>query len=707
MKLLPAIAFLLSCFATTVSADSIFFIQNRGAEPALASSWGFYKGGSFVELAEDYGEGEGKFPVGEPSVKGQHSLRLRWRSVSEGDWGVAAAGERWEPYDMTAHTELRFKANGPAAIRREHLPDIALEDTSNRKSSRVWVGDFFNGLNNDPEAWQAVSIPLAAFQPGLQKCDLTRIKTIFFFQRLPDGAEHEMWIDDLRAHAPGTELQVPLPPTGIRATGHHLRVDLRWTPDAIEKLRGYRVYASSSAEGPFLLVSERLDDINLYSDFIGTNGVTRFYRVSSVNAEYDESEMSDVISGTTRAMNDEELLTSVQEAAFRYFWDFGHPVSGLAREASDFNRDLCTIGGSGFGLMNIVVGVERNFITRDEAVERLLKIMRFLDEKAIRHHGAWSHHLNGATGEIIPFSNMDDGVDIVETAFMVQGLLTARAYFDRDTPEEVELRKRATDLWESVKWSAFQRDKNDPVLHWHWSPTKGFELDLPVRGFNECMIVYLLAIASPSYPVPPKFYYDGWANNYWYENGRVYYGHKIWVGPDHGGPLFFTHYSFLGFDPRNKRDRYCNYFENSRNIALVHQAYCAENPKGFKGYSSEVWGMTASRNPFGYAAHAPGAEDNGTITPTAALSSMPYTPDASMAALRRFYEEYGSRIWGPFGFTDAFNPNEDWYADGYLAIDQGTIAPMIENHRTGLCWDKFMANPEIQPMLDAIGWEAE
>lgn len=698
---------LLACVASVAWADAIFFIQNADDQEFLSTSWGFYKDGSSLELGEDYGSGEGKFPVGEPSVKGLHSLRLRWTSAVGGDWGVAAAGERWEPQDMTAHKELRFKVNGPSAIRREDLPDMALEDTANRRSSRVWMGDYLNGLDANTGSWQAVAIPLAAFQPGLQKCDLSDVKTVFFFQRLSSEGEKEMWVDDLRAHAPGTEMAAPVPPAGIVAAGHHLRVDLRWPPDESGSLKGYRVFASDSADGPFEPASHRVDALNLFSDFIGTNGVTRYYRIKSVNLEYDESEWSDVVSGTSRAMNDEELLTSIQEAAFRYFWDYGHPVSGLAREASDFSSDLCAIGGSGFGLMNIVVGADRGFVTREEAVARVLKIVRFLGERATRHHGAWSHQVNGTTGEIVPFSQLDDGVDIVETAYMAQGLLTVRSYFDRDVPEEKELRRLATELWEAIEWDAFQKDADDKVIQWHWSPTKGFELNLPVRGFNECMIVYLLAIASPSHPVPASLYYDGWANNYWYENGNTYYGHKVWVGPEYGGPLFFMHYSFLGFDPRNKRDRFCNYFENGRSVALVQQAYCAENPKGFKGYSSEVWGMTASRNPFGYAAHAPGEADNGTITPTAALSSMPYAPEAAMAALRRFYEEYGSRIWGPFGFTDAFNPSEDWYSDGYLAIDQGTIAPMIENHRTGLCWDKFMANPEIQPMLDAIGWEPD
>jgi hypothetical protein len=216
------------------------------------------------------------------------------------------------------------------------------------------------------------------------------------------------------------------------------------------------------------------------------------------------------------------------------------------------------------------------------------------------------------------------------------------------------------------------------------------------------MIVYLLAIASPTHPVPKELYYNGWAGQS-YVNGSTYYGYKQWVGEPLGGPLFFTHYSFLGFDPRDKSDKFCNYFENNRNITLINRAYCIQNPKKFPGYGELVWGLTASDNPSGYGAHSP-LNDNGTITPTAAISAMPYTPNESIATMKNFYHTYGNKLWGEFGFRDAFNLSQNWFASSYLAIDQGTIAPMIENYRTGLCWDMFMKNPEIPPMLDAIGW---
>lgn len=693
----------ISALTSRLDADHIFFVENLQDEPFAAASWGFWSGASSVQLANDYGEGTGNFPVNtEQSFKARDSLLLKWTSNPGGDWGVAIAGANWVAGDLGGSKSLTFSLNAPAGIQREALPDVALEDTGNRKSSRAWMGDYIAGVDGDSNSWQQVTIPIGAFQPGVNGANLRDIKTVYFLQRLPDGAEHELWIDNVRAVIPGSTAPVPVTPGGLEAKGHHLRVDLRWTPAGDEGEVFYNVYRGDSAEGPFERINEERCAVHLYSDFAGTNGATYYYRVTALNAEFDESEPSEVKSAMTREMTDDELLTSVQEAVFRYFYDFGHPVSGLIRESSR-SGDVCAIGGTGFGLMNIMIGVERGFITREQGVERLLKMVRFLQDKTERYHGAYPHQVYGNSGKTHPFSDKDDGADIVETAYLAQGLLTIRQYFDGDGPEEQELRRRATEIWEGVEWDWFRKTPDGDVLLWHWSPRYEWEMNHVVRGFNECMITYLMAIASPSHPIPASLFNDGWANDYWYENGNTYYGHKVWVGPDHGGNLFFTHYSFLGFDPRNKRDKFCNYFENNRNITLVHRDYAIANPNKWKGYGTNLWGFTASLDPSGYSGHSP-TEDNGTITPTAAISAMPYTPAESMAALRHMYEQYGKKIWGPFGFIDAFNLQVDWYADAVLAIDQGTIAPMIENRRTGLCWKMFMSNPEVQAMVKAIGF---
>jgi len=412
--------------------------------------------------------------------------------------------------------------------------------------------------------------------------------------------------------------------------------------------------------------------------------------------------ISMILSPVTNAvLTDDQLLTEVQETTFSYFWDFAHPVSGLSREGLTHWSEICTSGGTGMGMMTIVVGVERGFVTRTAAAARLLTMLSFLEDDVTRYHGAWPHWFNGSTGATIPFSTNDNGADLVETSYLIEGMLTVRQYFDGADATETEIRTRINRMWEDVEWDWFLNGTD--TLYWHWSPDKGWIMNMPIRGFNETMIAYILAIASPTHSIPASCYYDGWASG-GYANGKEFYGNRLWVGSNYGGPLFFTHYSFLGFDPRNKRDNYCDYFQLSRNIALTHQAYSIDNPLGFVGYGANCWGLTASTNPWGYSAQSP-TNDNGTITPTAAISSIPFTPTESMLALRHFYEDLPS-LWWTYGFRDAFNlsENPDWYSGTFLAIDQGPIVVMIENYRTGLCWDLFMSNPEIQPMLDSIGW---
>jgi hypothetical protein len=395
------------------------------------------------------------------------------------------------------------------------------------------------------------------------------------------------------------------------------------------------------------------------------------------------------------------LLTKIQQHTFRYFWDFGHPVSGLARERNT-SDEIVTSGGSGFGLMAIIVGIERGFITRQQGIERLTTIVDFLGNDAERFHGAWSHWLNGTTGEAIAFSTYDDGGDLVETSFMAMGLLTVKEYLDEGNTLEKELINKIDLLWKGVDWVWYSQGGQN-VLYWHWSPNFQWQMNMPVRGYNEALITYLMAAASPTHPIDPIVYHEGWANNGGIINGSDYYDITLPVGYAFGGPLFFSHYSFMGLDPRNLSDQYANYWEQNTNHTLINRAYCIDNPKEYLGYSGACWGLTASDNHVGYSAHSPD-NDRGVITPTAAISSIPYTPDYSMEAIKFFYYVLGDRLWGEYGFYDAFNLNESWTANSYLAIDQGPIVVMIENYRTGLCWDLFMNNTDVQNGLTKLGF---
>ena len=402
-------------------------------------------------------------------------------------------------------------------------------------------------------------------------------------------------------------------------------------------------------------------------------------------------------------ISDEELLTKVQEQTFKYFWDFAHPTSGLARERNTSGNTV-TIGGSGFGIMSILVGIERGFISRQEGVDRLEKIVNFL-ESADRFHGVWPHWIDGNTGSVIPFSAKDNGGDLVETAFMIQGLLTVREYLNPAILREAEIINTITRLWEEVEWDWYTKGGED-VLYWHWSPDYKWEMDHPIRGWNEALIVYVLAASSPTHAIAPEVYHKGWAGNGEMQNGNSYYGINLPLGDAFGGPLFFAHYSFLGLDPRNLEDQYANYWEQNVHHSLINQQHAVVNPLDYVGYGENAWGFTASDNQEGYAAHSP-ANDKGVITPTAALSSMPYTPERSMDALRHFYYLMGDKIWGEYGFKDAYNPTAQWYASSYLAIDQGPIINMIENYRTGLLWQHFMSASEVRSGLEKLGFTYE
>jgi hypothetical protein len=406
-------------------------------------------------------------------------------------------------------------------------------------------------------------------------------------------------------------------------------------------------------------------------------------------------------------LSDSELLDLVQRQTIKYFWDFGHPVSGMARERSneayDYGNEVVTTGGTGFGIMALIAGVERKWLPRDTVARRLLKMIKFLS-KADSYHGVFPHWMNGATGKTIPFSRKDDGADLVETSFLFEGLLCAREYFNADNNIETQIRNRITSLWNDIEWDWFTRDGRE-VLYWHWSPNNGWAMNFAIRGFNECLITYILAASGTNYPVTADVYHNGWAQSDFFKNGRSFYGYTLPLGFDFGGPLFFSHYSFLGLDPHLLKDKYADYWQQNRNHTLINHAYCVDNPKKFKGYGEDCWGLTACDTYNGYNAFSP-TNDFGTIAPTAALSAFPYTPDFSMKALRHFYEDLGDKIWGEYGFVDAFNETKNWYAKSNLAIDEGPIVVMIENYRTGLFWRLFMNIPEIQNGLKKLGFKS-
>ncbi|NKI25481.1 beta-glucosidase [Arenibacter sp. 6A1] len=424
---------------------------------------------------------------------------------------------------------------------------------------------------------------------------------------------------------------------------------------------------------------------------------------------------AEVIKTNEEEAMDAALLDTIQKQTFDYFWEGAEPISGLARERihmdniyPSHDKDIITIGGSGFGLMAILVGIERGFITQEQAVERYLRILDFL-EKADRFHGVWPHWLK-PDGTTAPFSKKDDGGDLVESAFLVQGLLTVKEFFDKrgTTEAEKSISSRIQKLWEEVEWDWYTKG-GEKVLYWHWSPNYGWDMNFPVGGYNEALIMYVLAAASPTHPIDKEVYDKGWALNGEIAKDTVYYGLETELNHyEHDkspvGPLFWAHYSYLGLNPKGLKDQYGDYWKLNQNHALIHYKHAVANPNNYKGYGENVWGQTSSYSMKGYAGHKPD-QDLGVISPTAALSSMPYTPKESMRFLRYMYQEQDSLI-GKYGPYDAFSFEHNWSLPRYLAIDQGPIPVMIENYRTGLLWDLFMSNKEVQNGLKKLGFES-
>jgi len=409
-------------------------------------------------------------------------------------------------------------------------------------------------------------------------------------------------------------------------------------------------------------------------------------------------------------ISDEALLDTIQFQTFNYFWDGAEPNSGMARERLHMDdiyptspKNTVTIGGSGFGVMAIIVGIDRGFISRNEGQERLTKIVNFL-EKADRFHGAWPHWLNGETGKTVPFSKFDNGGDLVETSFLIEGLLTVSEYFKNGNEAEQQLVSKIDELWKGVEWNWYTKG-GENVLYWHWSPTDDWKMNFRVGGYNECLIMYILAAASPTHPISKKVYDDGWALS-----GKIVSKDSMYNLPlvlnyyEHDdtpiGPLFWAHYSCVGLDPNGLKDQYADYEVLTRNQAKIHHAYAIDNPNNFKGYGDSLWGLTSSYSMKGYAGHRPG-EDLSVIAPTAALSSFPYTPNESMKMLKNLYKNHDTLV-GKYGPYDAFSLQENWYLPRYLAIDQGPIPVMIENYRSGLLWKLFMRNKDVQNGLKKL-----
>lgn len=661
----------------------------------------------------------GKIPVNDSFFHTPgNSLELTFRNSSESNWQAVIYSREKRGMDQFLKPVLfSFWVFCLSEVDENQLPYVQF------MRSDESLSEPFTFRIEKANTWQQICLPLSTLSnfDGEHLEDISAF--VFTGQKITDKEQHTIFIDDLEFLPDFAPFIFAKNPEIISAKGFAMHIDLCWKKITNENIRFVKIYRSENGVD-YKVVGIQQSIFNRFADFTGVSGKKYFYRISFLNNQYDESGFSPTVSAETKAMTDEELLTMVQEASFRYYWEGAESNSGMAKENIPGRQNMIASGASGFGIMALIVGTERGFISREESVARFVQIVNFL-EKAETFHGAYPHFIDGPTGKVEAFfGQQDNGADLVETSFLMQGLLTARQYFTADNASEKLIRDKITQIWEKVEWDWFRQYPESKFLYWHWSPDQAWVINHNLIGWNETMVTYLLAIASPTHPVPASMYYSGWANqdktgqeyrSGWgqttdgsmYTNGKTYFGVKLDVGVSNGGPLFFTHYSYMGYDPHLITDKYTNYFVNNQNIAKINYKYCVSNPKSYQAYGEDGWGLTASDGPFDYSADEPVLwQDHGKLTPTGAISSFPYTPDESMKALKNYYYNFGKFLWGEYGFKDAFDLTHNWCSEIFMGLNQAPMTVMIENYRTGLIWKLFMQNPEVGHGMQMIEKES-
>jgi len=640
-----------------------------------------------------------KVPCSTTAYEGETSLKFNYTSAENGNWRVTIYRPDWSTADISALDSLSFYLFSENEFSAAALPLIGFRAVNKNGSGDVNSQLFPLGNYNEDisvNEWTKVKFPLSVLFNDSESNDLdfTQVKGIIFNQSENNGTSRLILIDEISAFKSLTEIPEV---ENLVATGYDSHAELNWD-FPLEDL-AYRIYASFDGGQNFELRGETSE--NYYLDFVPEQARNSevFYRVVST-FQGNESEPAET-SAQIRDFSDDELLDMVQRYSFRYFWEGAHQATGMALERSNGNGRTAASGATGMGLMAMIVAHEREYRPQAEIKDRILNILEFL-ENCERHHGAWSHWYNADTYETQPFTPDDDGGDIVETSYVAAGLIALKKYFTGTDGKSVQIRETADALWKEIDWDWY-RNGGQNVLYWHWSPNIGFQKNMKVTGWNECLVTYVMAASSPTHGIPKAVYDEGWARNGNMVNSRTFYGHQISLSPDWGGPLFWIHYSNLGINPNGLEDQYANYRQEHVNTAKIHHAYAIDNPLGFENYSGKNWGLTASDDPDGYTAHQPVHNDNGTVSPTAALASMPYTPEESMKALNYFYRERGGDLFGIYGPYDA----RDWVREAYIGIDQGPIVVMIENHRTGLLWNTVMQDADVQAGLDKLGFQYE
>jgi hypothetical protein len=496
------------------------------------------------------------------------------------------------------------------------------------------------------------------------------------------------------------------PPQNLVTRSGDKSIVLHWDTRDQTNLSGYRVYRSSAKDGPFSPATAGLTTSPSFADLSVTNTLDYFYRVIAVSQGGEESLPASIGPVAPHVFaKDDEFLDYIQQTGFDYFWYEANPSNGLIRDRTRPGA-ACSIAAVGFGLTAIGIGIDHGWITRAQGSERVARTLKTFVEKpqgpaaygTIGYNGWFYHFLDMDTG--VRYTRFNTEVSSVDTALLLGGVLYAKQYFAGTNAQETTIRILAERIYDRLDWDWMAR-KSD-VLSMGWHPETGF-LQATWNGYNEAMLLYCLGLAASNHPLPPSAW-SRWAGSYTWATNRS----EPFIT---FGPLFGHQYSHCWIDFRNQADAYVgprcpSYFENSRRATLAQREYCIANPAGHLGYGSNIWGLTACDGPGGYSARGanPVQNDDGTIAPTAAGSSLPFTPEYSLPALRCFYDQFRTNLWTGYGFRDAFNLRANWWGPDVLGIDQGPMVIMIENYRSQSVWRTFMQNPEVQRGLRRAGF---
>jgi len=591
------------------------------------------------------------------------------------------------------------EAEGPTPQRPTWRLSVVNAPTVPPGASDVYLLAVNNGgIDGDMVTWQRIGVSLTDFGPP-GSFDLGQVQAIRFTNGTVATGLRTLWVDYVVGIDRGGKPSGPPPPTFTVQAGDSSIV-LRW--EAVPGAASTHVYRQTAPDAPFEKLTDLATTALHFADLNVENGQSYTYILRSLGPDRVPGPDSDPVAAIPQAGLPDVFLDLLAETTFDYFWQEANPSNGLIKDRSTPNSSS-SIAAVGFGLSAITVGIDREWITREEGRARVRTTLRFFwnapqstAPDATGYRGFFYHFLNMNSGRRSGTTELST----IDTALLLAGVLHMKTYFTENDPAEEEIRALSDSIYARVDWPWTQ--VRPPAISHGWRPESGF-IAFDWIGYNEAMIAYILALGSPTHPVEPDAW-DRWASGYDWE---THYGYSFVVFP----PLFGHQYTHTWVDFRGIQDAYMrgrgiDYFENSRRATLAQRAYHIANPRGWPNYGKDEWGLTASDTPGGYRARGapPAQNDDGTLAPTAPGGSIAFTPDESIAALRHLYDTYPA-LWGPYGFRDAYNAAQSWFDDAYLGIDQGPILLMIENYRTGRVWEAFMQHAAVRRGLARAGFE--